>query len=87
SDDFSKAPLHLQGFFIHELTHVWQSQTRGRYYLPLMRHPLCRYRYELVPGRPFGRYGLEQQAEIARHIFLAERGVKVAAPPRSLLPF
>jgi hypothetical protein len=87
SEDFSDEPLHLQGLFIHEMVHVWQSQTRGRFYLPLMRHPFCRYRYEIVPGRPFARYGLEQQAEIVRHIFLAERGVQIAAPPRSLLPF
>jgi hypothetical protein len=87
SEDFSDEPLHLQGHFIHEMVHVWQAQTRGRFYLPLMRHPFCRYRYEIVPGRPFGRYGLEQQAEIVRHIFLAERGVRIEAPPRSLLPF
>jgi hypothetical protein len=87
SPDFSAEPLHRQGLFIHELTHVWQAQKRGRFYLPLMRHPFCRYRYEIVPGRPFERYGLEQQAEIVRHIFLAQRGWKLAAPPRSLLPF
>ena len=50
SDDFSKEPLGRQGFFIHEMTHVWQAQTRGRFYLPLMRHPFCRYAYELKPG-------------------------------------
>ncbi|MGI8705491.1 MAG: vgr related protein [Sphingomicrobium sp.] len=87
SEDFSKGPLHSQGLYIHEMTHVWQAQTRGRYYLPLMRHPFCRYRYAIVPGRRFERYGLEQQAEIVRHVFLAERGVKIAAPPRSILPF
>lgn len=87
SADFSKEPLHLQGFFIHEMTHVWQAQTRGRFYLPLMRHPFCRYRYQVQPGRPFGRYGLEQQAEIVRHVFLAEKGANIMAPPRSLLPF
>ena len=57
------------------MTHVWQTQTRGRFYLPLMRHPFCRYAYELVPDKPFDRYGLEQQAEIVRHAFLAARGV------------
>jgi hypothetical protein len=87
SDDFSKEPLQAQGFFMHEMTHVWQAQKGGRFYLPLMRHPFCRYRYELVPGRPFSRYGLEQQAEIVRHVFLAGRGAGVAAPARSLLPF
>lgn len=87
SDDFSGEPLWRQGLFVHEMTHVWQAQTRGRYYLPLMRHPFCRYKYKCVEGQAFERYGLEQQAEIARHIFLAGRGARVEAPPRSLLPF
>ena len=88
SEDFAKEPLHRQGLFIHEMTHVWQSQTRGRFYLPLMRHPFCTYRYQLEPGRPFDWYGLEQQAEIVRHVFLAENGGHPAIrPPRSLLPF
>ena len=88
SDDFSKETLHAQGYFIHELTHVWQTQKGGRFYLPLMRHPFCKYVYQLVPGRPFGRYGLEQQAEIVRHRFLADRGAPVpASPPQGLLPF
>lgn len=88
SEDFSKATLELQGLLIHELTHVWQSQTRGRFYLPLMRHPFCRYSYDLVPGRGFDLYGLEQQAEIVRHAFLAKRGVRLSAvPDPAILPF
>ena len=92
SEDYSAAGLSLQGLLLHELTHVWQAQTRGKYYLVLMRHPFCRYAYTLEPGRPFERYGLEQQAEIVRHVFLLRRGIGVAgAPPRaaleSLLPF
>ena len=88
SDDFAAEPLHRQGFFIHELTHVWQAQAKGRFYLPLMRHPFCHYRYRLVPGRRFERYGLEQQAEIVRHRFLANHGVVLAdSPPADLLPF
>jgi len=78
SDDFTFEPLAKQGLFIHEMTHVWQAQTRGRFYLPLMRHPFCRYAYELDPARPFDRYGLEQQAEIVRHAFLATHGVNIA---------
>ena len=88
SDDFSKESVRRQGFFIHEMTHVWQAQAKGRFYLPLMRHPFCRYSYELHPGKPFNRYGLEQQAEIVAHRFLAERGVVVEqCPPGDLLPF
>ena len=88
SNDFAREPLHRQGLFVHEMTHVWQTQTRGRFYLPLMRHPFCRYRYQLVPGRPFDRYGLEQQAEIVRHAFLERHGGRPPiCPPGELLPF
>lgn len=88
SEDFSAERLSLQGLFIHEMTHVWQAQKRGRFYLPLMRHPFCRYAYRFVPGKPFDRYGLEQQAEIVRHAFLQQRGQQLAgvADP-AILPF
>jgi len=79
-DDFGTAPLSLQGLFIHEMTHVWQAQKGGRFYLPLMRHPFCRYAYTYRQGRPFGAYGLEQQAEIVRHLFLIARGQPVTQP-------
>jgi hypothetical protein len=88
SEDFSNEPLSQQAFFIHEMTHVWQAQKGGRFYLMLMRHPFCRYSYRLKPGKPFSAYGIEQQAEIVRHRFLADRGFPVAIePPRELLPF
>ena len=92
SADFSAEDLSLQSHFIHEMTHVWQAQTRGRWYLPLMRHPWCRYDYALEPGKPFARDGIEQQAGIVRHAFLYQRGLCPAgAPPQdmleALLPF
>ena len=88
SEDFSKEPLGLQAFFIHEMTHVWQAQKGGRFYLPLMRHPFCRYDYRLEPGKPFAAYGIEQQAEIVKDRFLADRGAPQAiVPPPGLLPF
>jgi hypothetical protein len=78
SDDFAREPLVLQGFFIHEMTHVWQTQRYGRWYLVLRRHPFCRYDYRLTPGRRLADYGLEQQAEIVRHAFLARHGAHMA---------
>lgn len=88
SDDFSRERMALKGLFIHEMTHVWQAQTRGRFYLVLMRHPFCRYAYQLQDGWAFDRYGLEQQAEIVRHRFLADQGAAVAqCPDAALLPF
>jgi len=76
-DDFaSQSPLR-QDLFIHEMTHVWQTQARGEWYLLLHRHPFCRYDYSLRPGWTLDRYGIEQQAEIVRHAFLLRRGVQV----------
>lgn len=77
-DDFSSVPLLRQGLFIHEMTHVWQTQTRGDWYLILHRHPFCRYDYALKPGQPLHRYGIEQQAEIVKHAFWLRNGAKVA---------
>ena len=89
-DDFATSALTDQGLFIHEMTHVWQHQ-RG-IVLPLARHPFCRYDYALRPGVPLPRYGIEQQAEIVRHVFLLRRGAVIAGAPRveqyeTLLPF
>ncbi len=91
-DDFAHTHADAQGLFLHEMTHVWQAQQRGLWYLPLMRHPFCRYRYTLKPGQPFTRYGIEQQAEIIRHAFLLRRGRSVHGAPalaqyETLLPF
>jgi hypothetical protein len=74
SDDYSTERVELQGLLVHELTHVLQAQERGRFYLPLMRHPFCRYDYTIAPGKDFDSYGIEQQAEIVRHAFLARLG-------------
>jgi len=76
-DDFSRASPALAGLFVHEMVHVWQAQNRGRWWLPLMRHPFCRYDYALRKGWPLERYGIEQQAEIVRHAWLARQGLAV----------
>ena len=90
-DDFVDASLPLRGLIVHELTHVWQHQ-RG-INLVLRRGPLARYDYlPLKDGRPFERYGLEQQAEIVRDAYVLREGGRVpGAPPlnayAALLPF
>lgn len=91
-DDFCASPLNIQGHFIHEMTHAWQAQRGGKWFLPLMRHPFCRYDYVIQPGKPFARYGLEQQAELVRHAFLMRQGVILPNRPplpayEALLPF
>lgn len=77
-DDFSAQTPGRQGLFIHEMTHVWQTQAKGDWYLILHRHPWCRYDYSLKPGWKLERYGIEQQAEIVRHAFLLRRGIGLA---------
>lgn len=89
-EDFAAAPLELQGLFIHEMVHVWQHQ-RG-IFLPLRRTPWARYDYAFIPGRPLAKYGLEQQAEIVRHMFLLRHGAVLPeaaalADYEAILPF
>jgi hypothetical protein len=89
-DDFACGNLDAQGLLIHEMTHIWQTQ-RG-VFLPLVRHPFCRYDYAIRPGLPLKRYGIEQQAEIVRHTFVLRRGgfIRGALPLEtyeSILPF
>lgn len=89
-EDFSTSRLGLRGLFIHEMVHVWQHQ-KGMF-LPIRRHAFCRYDYSLKPGWTLERYGIEQQAEIVRHIYLLREGAALAgAPPLAhydgILPF
>lgn len=76
-DDFADAPLHRQAFFIHEMTHVWQTQTRGDWFLVLNRMPWARYDYALKPGWKLAQYGIEQQARIVEHAFLLRNGARI----------
>ncbi len=77
-DDFSQQSIIRQGLLIHELTHVWQTQTRGDWFLVLNRMPWARYDYSLKPGWQLEQYGIEQQAEIVKHAFWLRNGVKIA---------
>ncbi|CAN5313833.1 hypothetical protein BH09PSE3_BH09PSE3_24230 [soil metagenome] len=91
-NDFCDAHISEQALFIHEMTHVYQVSRSGRWWLIMMRHPFCRYDYTITPGKPFHRYGIEQQAEIVRHTFLLRDGVDLPGRPPlqvydALLPF
>lgn len=84
-DDFSVQSLSRQGLFIHEMTHVWQTQTLGKWYLVCNRMPWSRYDYSLKPGWTLEQYGIEQQAEIVKHAFVLRRGVQlIGAPDKSV---
>ena len=77
-DDFSKENIFRQGHFIHEMVHVWQTQTKGDWYLVFNRMPWARYDYALKPSWPLEKYGIEQQAEIVKHAFWLRNGMKIA---------
>jgi len=71
--DFARAPLHQQGWFLHELTHVWQHQRGVRVWL----RGLCDRRYSYLPlrqGKPFEKYGIEQQGDMVQDYFMLLRG-------------
>lgn len=76
-DDFGLADFRKRGLFIHEMTHIWQTQQKGEWYLPLHRHPFCRYDYSLKPGWKLEQYGIEQQAEIVKHAYWLRNGIRI----------
>ncbi|WP_253717572.1 vgr related protein [Sphingomonas sp. AP4-R1] len=83
-EDYATAEWNVRALFVHELTHVWQHQSG--LFLPLRRHPFCRYTYDLVPGRPLEAYGIEQQAMIVQHGWWRRAHGEELGPYRGLLP-
>ena len=86
--DFASAPLHLQGWLIHELTHVWQFATAPAATLASWAKVAASGGYG--PGLPGYRYAadfdwpalnLEQQARVIEHAFLAREGAASATAP------
>lgn len=77
-DDFAATARERRAVLVHEVTHVWQTAvgidviagavraffaTGGRY--------TRAYLYRLLPGRDLIDYGIEQQASILEHYYLA----------------
>jgi hypothetical protein len=90
ADDFSRAEAALQGLFVHELTHVWQFQTKPLWTLLSWAKAvlgggygpgLPAYRYALPFGK-FARLNLEQQASVVEHAFLLRMGRRSPATPQ-----
>jgi len=70
--DFSLASLDEQGWFIHEMTHLYQAaQGAVLAWSKLRAFGRKAYRFELKAGDRFEVFNIEQQAEIARALFLA----------------
>lgn len=74
-NDFAHAPPVDQGWFVHELMHVWQA-ARGIVLASAKLNALGKqaYIYKPKPGARLRDYNIERQAEIARHLHLARIG-------------
>ncbi|MEZ5959486.1 MAG: hypothetical protein R3C30_03540 [Hyphomonadaceae bacterium] len=80
--DFSVAPIWDQGWFVHELAHVWQAQ-RGVVLAAAKLNALGKRAYAYKPRSPkLSAYNIERQAEIVRHLFLARAGMPEAGAPQ-----
>ena len=84
--DFSDAPLDEQGWFVHELMHVWQA-AHGTFLAAAKLRALGKlaYAYTPKPHACLKHYNIERQAEIARHLFLTRSGSEANLPPREWL--
>jgi hypothetical protein len=80
--DFACASLAEQGWFMHELMHVWQAQ-RGVWLAGAKLKALGKsaYAYAPMPGAALADYNIERQAEIVRHLFLARAGEPAKGAP------
>lgn len=70
--DFTVTLVEEQGWFIHEMAHVWQAG-QG-ILLPLAKLAALgrgAYSVRLRPGQPLAAYNIEAQAEIARLVWRA----------------
>jgi type VI secretion system secreted protein VgrG len=85
--DFAEVALNEQGWFVHELAHVWQA-ARGTVLAAAKLGALGKQAYTYKPrvGAKLTDYNIESQAEIARHVFLTRAGkAEAGAPPREWL--
>lgn len=80
--DFAAASLDEQGWFVHELMHVWQAR-RGVVLAGAKLGALGKgaYVYKKRSNVKLQRYNIERQAEIARHLFLARAGFEERGMP------
>jgi hypothetical protein len=77
-DDYANSSPSRRAVLVHEVAHVWQYVNGIGVVRGAMRALVASggrygraYRYRLVPGRDLTDYGIEQQAAILEHYFLA----------------
>jgi len=84
--DFSAASMWDKGWFVHELTHVWQAAC-GIVLAAAKLSALGKAAYAYkAQTQTFSGYNIERQAEIVRHLYLARLGEPAqGAPTRAWL--
>lgn len=78
--DFAAAgvSLYKRSVFVHEGAHLYQWYGLGR--TVWLRGPFDRdYDYELVPGKEYADYGLEQMGSIAQDYYTLRSGGRLAS--------
>ena len=80
--DFAGASLNEQGWFVHELAHVWQAAC-GTLLAAAKLGALGKKAYTYAPkqGAKLADYNIESQAEIVRQLFLARAGASEMNSP------
>jgi hypothetical protein len=81
TSDYSIAGAIWQGYFIHEMTHVWQYQNKVLHPLKeavslMLKHKFnyrAAYGFRLEEGKDLTQYGMEQQAAIVAEYFMTQR--------------
>lgn len=74
-EDFSRESVTKRAWLVHELAHVMQHQHGMRVWLRALFDRRYDYR---IDGRRYADYGVEQQASLFEHAYLASQGVKLA---------
>ena len=75
-DDFSTGDLSTQGFFLHEMTHVYEVQTTGKT-LWSIKGAFNTYKVipsDIINGKQWESFNIEQQAQIVRFHFYSKHG-------------
>lgn len=84
-EDFSSQNVYQRAWLVHELTHVWQIQ-QG---IKVFRRALFnrRYAYQLQANKPFGSYGVEQQARMVEDYYKQRELAQDYQPLLAFIPF
>lgn len=70
-EDYSNKDISTQGWFIHEMTHVWQYQLDYPVKWVRTPRPNMSYDYTLAPDKKLCDYNMEAQGDIIADYFLA----------------